>query len=265
MRARTSFGIGLAHVDAVDQRRCRTADRRSAGSARRSCSCRRPTGRRSPPSRRASTAKLSRAAPAGRGAPDRRSETSSKAIAPVRVSPAAASGLAGAAMAGFSASSSARRSAAPAAWREFAPDLRQRAERAGGEHRIEQELAERARATWRRTSTSREPNHSTADDRGEDREDRDEGEDARAQAPRSAPPRRRLRRRREKRPVTSASLVKACKRAHRADLLAGIGGRAGQRVLRGARLAAHRAAEGDQRQHDQRDRGDHQAGQLAGW
>ncbi len=63
-------------------------------------------------------------------------------------------------------------------------------------------------------------------------------------------------------PRDEALIGEGLQRANRADLLAGIGRRLCQRVLRLPRLRPHRSAEGHERQHDDRDCRDHQAGKL---
>ena len=69
----------------------------------------------------------------------------------------------------------------------------------------------------------------------------------------------------EREPACRFSAVKACMRAHRADGFRGEGGGVGQRVLRQAGALPHRAAGCDQRQHDDRDRDEHEAREASGW
>jgi hypothetical protein len=135
--------------------------------------------------------------------------------------------------------------------REFAPDFRQAPSDAGGNDRIEQELAERAgRERAFEHIVGADPKH--GDDAAEDQGDGKAGQQ-RARADGGAGgAHRRFRR--------SAVAAGGCGFA--AEGLNGAGGRyglvgegggVGKRILRGARAPAHRAAEGDQRKDDQRD------------
>ena len=148
---------------------------------------------------------------------------------------------------------------------ELAPDLRQRAERAGREDRIKQELAERARRHGARPA--RRASRTTAPPTTEAKIVKMAKKVSKARArTETAPPRRRSRPLRAKRPVTSFSLVKACSVRTAPICLAGIGGGVAPACPAPAReLAAHRAAEGDQRQHDERDRRDARGRTASGW
>ena len=144
--------------------------------------------------------------------------------------------------------------------RHFAADLRQRAERAGGEHRIQHELAEPAGRDFRRQHVLRaEPQHDHDAGRNEENGERGEngtGADRTARRfegafDRAAEPRGRQ-------PLIGEGL----QHANGADQFGRIGRSVGQRVLRGPRAAAHGAAEGIKRQHDERDRREHVGRQL---
>ena len=118
-------------------------DRRSAGSAKRPCSCPRPRDRRSPPSRRASPRSSARGRRHGPAAPDRRRTRRRNSIAPAPGGSGVGIGRRrDGRLFGQDLGQPLGRTRRLA---QFAPHFRQRAERAGGEHRIEQELAERAR------------------------------------------------------------------------------------------------------------------------
>ena len=140
-------------------------------------------------------------------------------------------------MRGSVARSSAIRSVAPAAWRDLAPDLAELAERAGREHRIEHELAERAGAHLARQHRMRAPSQSTATTLAKMRK--------MAKAVRSARDSVALRaaskacstsaaKRADRAPLQRIGLH----RAHAADRLRGEGGGVGEAVLREARPSA---------------------------
>ena len=140
----------------------------------------------------------------------------------------------------------------------LAADFRERAERAAGKHRIEDELSETSRCDLAgQHLLGSDPQHD--DDARGHQEDGDTGEES----PRTY---------RVARGVISAldGLAKPAdaealggerlQHAHRADQFGGVGGRLRERILRRTRAAAHGAAESVKRQHDDRDRGEHEGG-----
>jgi hypothetical protein len=151
-------------------------------------------------------------------------------------------GLAGAAIAGFSARISVSRSAAPDACAEFAPHLRQRAQRAGGQHRIEQDTGQACPAVMApgQHIARAEPQHCRRSSR-KYRENAEEGQKPCAPASTGAPSVIGLVDGGEKRSVTEAFGGKGLHGARRADLLAGVGRRRPACPAPCA-SAAHRAA-----------------------
>jgi hypothetical protein len=186
--------------------------------------------------------------------------TLSKAISPrARLGRGNACGCAGAAMRGLYGENSAMRPAAPAA-AEISLHTSDSARARRAEHRVEHEL----RAVRRRSSlasTSCAPSHSTPTTltrrRGKSRRRQDRARPRRRAggAHRRPPPRRRSGR-------WSPLRAERLHDPHGAEIFGREGGRFGQRVLRPPRAGAHRAPRGDQRQHDERDRDQHQAGEL---
>ena len=144
--------------------------------------------------------------------------------------------------------------------RHLGPDFRKLAQRTRGEDRIEYELREAA--PRHRTLDDRlRPQPEDADHAGENEKDGDGGQ----QRPRFHRIPRGIIGSFNRAAVIGPHAPPGAENLHGArcaDLLGGIGGGLGQRILRLFRAPAHRAARADQRQHDQRDRDQHQRRQL---
>ena len=146
----------------------------------------------------------------------------------------------------------------------LAPHFRQRAERRSGEHRIDDELAERA-AGEAAGRTSWAPNQRMPTTAPDGDEDDGAGQEARARRCGRGRPERRARWHRQIAGGIAAPGTADCDRLDVGRGLLGERGRAGKRVLGLARQPPDLAAEQDQRQHDERNGEEDEARQAAGW
>ena len=146
--------------------------------------------------------------------------------------------------------------------RDLAPTWLSSPSAPAAKHRIEHELSEPARRDPPAQDVLRaDPQHQH--DAGENQENNESGQ----QRPRTG----RLHARRgsaldrgaETR-AHAAFVGEGLQDAHGTDHFRGIGRGIRKRILRGARAAAHRAAEADQRQHDDRNRAEHESRTAAG-
>ena len=177
MRRRSARGSASRDAHAVERDLPALTDRRSAAADGRSCSCRRPTGRRSRPSRPAARGTTRRRARTRPAASDRRSARASNATSP-RGGLRQRDRLRRRLDAGFDRQDFDQPLGRARRLRNLAPDLAQLPEPARGEHRIEDELAERAgRGAAGEHVLRADPEdharrcrkHQEDDDRGEDR------------------------------------------------------------------------------------------------
>ena len=142
----------------------------------------------------------------------------------------------------------------------LAPHLGKLCERAGGEHRIKHELGQPPAGHGPRQDVAgAEPED--ADDAREDEQDDERGQ-TRACAHAAQGSLERAHHGKAIAPAHLALVRIGLHGAHAAQIVGGIGGGVGERILRARRQPAHRSAVGHQRQHDQGDSDKDEAREL---